>query len=87
MRWPVRTGLSITRVGRNAGAVHAGRVSLSLKKDPFAAKNFDKSNRPAGEGHGGNNKKPHDNRQSAKDYERNKRDDFSSVEIKFGKLR
>jgi uncharacterized protein len=69
-----------------------GRVSLSLKKDPFAAKNFDRSvagasgNANANDGRD-KNKKPHDNRQSAKDYERNKRDDFSSVEIKFGKLR
>ncbi len=69
-----------------------GRVSLSLKKDPFAAKNFDRSAAGASGNVNANdgrdkNKKPHDNRQSAKDYERNKRDDFSSVEIKFGKLR
>lgn len=56
-----------------------GRVSLSLKKDPFAA-------RGAGSG-GGGPKKQDDRRQGAKDYARDRKDDFSSVEIKFGKLR
>ncbi len=65
--------------------IERGRVSLSLKKDPFAVRNAGS----AGESGAGRdkNKKNIDGKQFVKDYERNKRDDFSSVEIKFGKLR
>ncbi len=62
-----------------------GRVSLSLKKEPFAEKGFDKNRGGQADSRGG--KKPDRQGRDAKDYERNKRDDFSSVEIKFGKLR
>ena len=63
-----------------------GRVSLSLKKDPFTERNFDKNRGGSGDNRDKPKKTP-DAKQIVKDYERNKRDDFSSVEIKFGKLR
>ncbi len=62
-----------------------GRVSLSLKKEPFAEKGSDKNRVGQADSRGG--KKFNPQGRDAKDYERSKRDDFSSVEIKFGKLR